>query len=82
MTVTDWVSIQGNLCRFRGTNAGHLYITTLTPYPRPRWQENAMLERLRQVAFLVRDLQEAGEIYERTLGMKACHSQYLPPFPV
>ena len=39
-----------------------------------------MLERLRQVAFLVRDLQEAGELYERTLGMKACHSQDLPQF--
>ena len=39
-----------------------------------------MLESLRQVAFLVRDLGEAGELYERTLGMKPCHSQDLPQF--
>ncbi|PKB78384.1 MAG: hypothetical protein BZY88_18625 [SAR202 cluster bacterium Io17-Chloro-G9] len=39
-----------------------------------------MLERLRQIAFLVRDLGEAGKLYERTLGMKPCHSQELPQF--
>ena len=39
-----------------------------------------MLERLRQVAFLVRDLGEAGELYGRTLGMKPCHSQDLPQY--
>ena len=39
-----------------------------------------MLERLRQVAFLIRDLGEAGELYERTLGMKPCHSQDLPQY--
>jgi len=39
-----------------------------------------MLDRLRQVAFLVRDLGEASELYERTLGMKPCHSQDLPQY--
>ena len=39
-----------------------------------------MLERLRQVAFLVRDLGEAGELYERSLGMRPCHSQDLPQY--
>jgi methylmalonyl-CoA epimerase len=37
-----------------------------------------MLERLRQVAFLVRDLQDAGELYRNVLGMASCHSQELP----
>ena len=39
-----------------------------------------MLHKLRQVAFLVRDLGEAGELYDRTLGMKPCHSQDLPQY--
>ena len=39
-----------------------------------------MLERLRQVAFLVRDLGEAGGLYQHTLGMKPCHSQDLPQY--
>ena len=36
-----------------------------------------MLERLTQVAFLVRDLDDAGELYRRTLGMERCHAQDL-----
>jgi methylmalonyl-CoA epimerase len=36
-----------------------------------------MLERLRQVAMLVRDLPEASQIYQRILGMEASHSQEL-----
>ncbi|MCH7606282.1 MAG: VOC family protein, partial [Chloroflexi bacterium] len=39
-----------------------------------------MLERLRQVAFMVRDLEEARELYRRTLGMEACHSEDLSQF--
>ena len=36
-----------------------------------------MLERLQQVAFLVRDLEEGKELYRRHLGMEICHSEDL-----
>ena len=36
-----------------------------------------MLERLRQVAFMVHDLEEAGELYRRTLGMESIHTEDL-----
>ena len=36
-----------------------------------------MLERLRQVAFLVNDLEEAKNLYRRNLGMETCHSEDL-----
>ena len=36
-----------------------------------------MLERLRQVAFLVKDLGDAKDLYRRYLGMETCHSQNL-----
>ena len=36
-----------------------------------------MLERLRQVSFLVRDLAEAKDLYRRYLGMESCHSEDL-----
>ena len=36
-----------------------------------------MLERLRQVAFLVKDLDDAKELYRRYLGMETCHSEDL-----
>ncbi|PKB70640.1 MAG: hypothetical protein BZY87_08885 [SAR202 cluster bacterium Io17-Chloro-G6] len=36
-----------------------------------------MLERLRQVAFLVRDLEDAKELYRRYLGMETCHTEDL-----
>ena len=36
-----------------------------------------MLERLRQVAFLVRDLEDGKELYRRHLGMETCHSEDL-----
>ena len=36
-----------------------------------------MLERLRQVAFLVKDLEEGKELYRRHLGMETCHSEDL-----
>ncbi len=36
-----------------------------------------MLERLRQVAFLVRDLEEGQELYRKHLGMETCHSEDL-----
>ena len=39
-----------------------------------------MLERLRQIAFMVRDLEEGRELYRRTLGMEACHSEDLSQF--
>ena len=36
-----------------------------------------MLERLRQVAFLVKDLADAKDLYHRYLGMETCHSEDL-----
>jgi methylmalonyl-CoA/ethylmalonyl-CoA epimerase len=36
-----------------------------------------MLERLRQVAFLVKDLEDAKCLYGRYLGMETCHSEDL-----
>ncbi len=36
-----------------------------------------MLQRLRQVACLVRDLEEGRELYRRVLGMEPCHSEEL-----
>ena len=39
-----------------------------------------MLHRLRQMAFLVRDLEEAGELYGRTLGMRSCRAEELPQY--
>ena len=36
-----------------------------------------MLERLRQVAFLVKDLGAGKELYRRYLGMETCHSEDL-----
>ncbi|MDA1129280.1 MAG: VOC family protein [Chloroflexi bacterium] len=34
-----------------------------------------MLERLRQVAFMVKDLEDAKDLYRRYLGMETCHSE-------
>ena len=34
-----------------------------------------MLDRLRQVVFLVKDLEEGKELYRRHLGMETCHSE-------
>jgi methylmalonyl-CoA/ethylmalonyl-CoA epimerase len=39
-----------------------------------------MLERLRQVALLVRDLQDARQLYHRILGMEPCSSSSLPEY--
>ena len=39
-----------------------------------------MLERLRQVALLVRDLSEAEQLYQRVLGMEACRGGELPQY--
>jgi len=39
-----------------------------------------MLDSLRQVAFLVRDLPEAAELYRKTLGMAPCHTGELPQY--
>ena len=39
-----------------------------------------MLHRLRQLAFLVRDLEEAGGLYQRTLGMQPCRAEELPQY--
>jgi methylmalonyl-CoA/ethylmalonyl-CoA epimerase len=39
-----------------------------------------MLDRLRQVAFLVQDLQDAGELYRRILGMEPCCRQDLTEY--
>ena len=39
-----------------------------------------MLESLRQVAFLVRDLPEAAELYRKTLGMAPCNAGKLPEY--
>ena len=36
-----------------------------------------MLERLRQIAFLVQDLDEAKDLYRRYLGMESCFSEDL-----
>ena len=36
-----------------------------------------MLERLRQVAFLVKDLEDAKDLYRQYLGMETCHSEDL-----
>ena len=36
-----------------------------------------MLERLRHVAFLVKDLEDAKDLYRRYLGMETCHSEDL-----
>ncbi|MEK7806306.1 MAG: VOC family protein, partial [Chloroflexota bacterium] len=36
-----------------------------------------MLHRLRQVAMMVRDLEQAEETYQRHLGMETCHSEDL-----
>ena len=39
-----------------------------------------MLERLRQVAFMVRDLEEGRELYHNTLGLEPCHSEDLSQY--
>ena len=39
-----------------------------------------MLERLRQVAFLVKDLDDGKELYRRHLGMETCHSEELTSY--
>jgi catechol 2,3-dioxygenase-like lactoylglutathione lyase family enzyme len=39
-----------------------------------------LLERLRQAAMLVRDLEEAGQLYQRVLGMAPCHRGELPQY--
>ena len=39
-----------------------------------------MLDRLRQVAFLVKDLEEGTELYRRHLGMETCHSEDLSSY--
>ena len=39
-----------------------------------------MLDSLRQVAFLVRDLPEAAELYRKTLGATPCHTGELPQY--
>ncbi|MFQ6027640.1 MAG: VOC family protein [Dehalococcoidia bacterium] len=39
-----------------------------------------MLHRLQQIAFLVNDLNEGGELYRRTLGMEPVHSAELPEY--
>ena len=39
-----------------------------------------MLERLRQVAFMVRDLEESHELYRRTLDMESCFTEDLSQF--
>ncbi len=39
-----------------------------------------MLERLRQVAFMVRDLEEGARIYRDCLGMESCLSEDLSKF--
>ena len=39
-----------------------------------------MLQRLRQVACLVHDLEEGRELYRRVLGMEACHSEELSEY--
>ncbi|GIT44254.1 MAG: hypothetical protein Ct9H300mP11_21900 [Chloroflexota bacterium] len=36
-----------------------------------------MLEQLRQVAFLVTDLENGKDLYRRYLGMETCHSEDL-----
>ncbi len=36
-----------------------------------------MLEKLRQVAFLVKDLEDGKNLYRRYLGMESCHSEDL-----
>ncbi|HCP22650.1 MAG: hypothetical protein FI717_09940 [SAR202 cluster bacterium] len=41
-----------------------------------------MLDRLRQVAFLVKDLEEGKELYRRHLGMETCHSKDLSNYGV
>ena len=39
-----------------------------------------MLDRLRQVAFLVKDLEKGKELYRRHLGMETCHSEDLSSY--
>ena len=39
-----------------------------------------MLDRLRQVAFLVNDVQDASQLYQRVLGLKPSSSQDLPEY--
>jgi methylmalonyl-CoA/ethylmalonyl-CoA epimerase len=39
-----------------------------------------MLERLRQVAMMVKDLEEGRELYQRALGLEVCHSQDLSQY--
>ena len=39
-----------------------------------------MLDRLRQVAFLVKDLEEGKELYRRHLGVETCHSEDLSSY--
>ena len=39
-----------------------------------------MLERLRVVAVMVRDLEEGRELYQRILGMEPCHTAQLPAY--
>ncbi|MDA0265234.1 MAG: VOC family protein [Chloroflexi bacterium] len=41
-----------------------------------------MLERLRQVAFLVKDLADAKDLYRRYLGLETCHSADLSRYGV
>ena len=39
-----------------------------------------MLHRLRQVALLVRDLEDAGQLYQRILGLESCFAEELPQY--
>ncbi|MDP6550004.1 MAG: VOC family protein [Dehalococcoidia bacterium] len=39
-----------------------------------------MLERLRQVAMMVNDLEEGRELYQRALGLEVCESHDLPQY--
>ena len=39
-----------------------------------------MLHRLRQIALLVKDLGDAGQLYQRVLGMESCRTQDLPQY--
>ena len=39
-----------------------------------------MLDRLRQVAFLVTDLEDGKELYRQYLGMETCHTEDLSDY--
>ena len=39
-----------------------------------------LLDRLRQVALMVHDLEEGRELYRQTLGMEACYSEDLSQY--